>query len=429
MTNSLSDVIHNCASVARQFALVLALLLGQQALGQQKAKIEIGRIDTLSSKMLQEKRELWIYTPPAAAEEGYAPKRYPVLYLLDADWNFQSLSGMVHYMSTIMGSVNAQALCPEMIIVGIPSSFRTRTRDLTPTQSTKRWDGKLDKTLAGSGGGEKFMAYIEKEVFPYVEANFLTQPYRLFVGHSLGGLTVVNTLATKPTLFNAYVAIEPSLWWDDKLALKRLESALRQNQIQNRKLFLAVANGMPAGMDTAQARRDTASATLHTRANLELVDLLRRQPASAVAWQWKYYPEEGHASVVLSAEHDALRGFFRHAPLSLPNNVAAAEFNLEAIQRHYASVSEQYGYAVLPPEETINWYAWACKQKQLWAKAEAFFLFNAAHYPQSFNANSGLATFYEERGNKRKALHYYSRALAIYDEPETRQKVAQLRKR
>ncbi|TGE22878.1 alpha/beta hydrolase-fold protein [Hymenobacter metallicola] len=398
---------------------LVLLHLGAGPARAQRNKITIGHIDSLSSKVLQERRGLWIYVPPAAAEPGYAPKHYPVLYLLDGDLNFA-------YVTALTQQLHLSGQGPEMIVVGIPHPYPTRTRDLTPTHSTRRWDGTEDRALNGSGGGEKFLEFLETELQPYIDANYPTVAYRLLVGHSLGGLAVLNTLATKPKLFNAYLAIEPSLWWDNTLVLRKLDAAGQQGRFTGQKLFLAVAHTERPDLDTAQVRRDTTGSTRHTRANLALVDRLRRQKPGSLAWQWKYYPRENHFSVAVPAEYDALHAFFRHQELALPTSPTDPRFTLAVVQRHYAQVSQQYGYAVLPPEETMNMYAWGYMQHKLWEKAYQFLQLNLTNYPQSYNAHASMAAYYEQRGDKAQALRYYAAALRIQDLPEARQKIAEL---
>lgn len=407
------------------FWLLLTHLFMSTAAAQRANPIIIGHIDSLNSKSLQEKRGVWVYVPPASPEIGYAPKRYPVLYVLDGDLNFPLLTALTQQLST----VNSLDICPEMIVVGIPNTYRSRTRDLTPTRSTKRWDGTEDRTLNSSGGGSNFLAFLESELLPYIDAHYPTAPYRLLAGHSLGGLTVLNTLATKPNLFNAYLAIEPSLWWDNRLVMNKMLDRIQRREFHSQKLFLAVAHTADAALDTTQVRRDTTGSTIHTRANLALVDALRRQQPAPLDWSWKYYPAENHASLAVLAYHDALRAFFRHLALALPASVADAAFTLAAIQQHYADRSRQYGYVVPPPEEALNMYAWACMQQQLWPKALQFLQFNLSTYPQSHNAHTSMAAYYEARNDKRKALHYYTAAQRIQDLPEARQKVAELQGR
>ena len=141
----------------------------------------------------------------------FSQQKYPVVYLLDGDAHFNSVVGMIQYLS----QVNSNNACPEMIVVGISNT--DRTRDLTPTKSG---DDPFLKTMPGlavqtSGGGEAFMSFIEKELMPHINSKYPTQPYKILIGHSLGGLTVMNAVINHTKLFNTYIAIDPSMWWDN----------------------------------------------------------------------------------------------------------------------------------------------------------------------------------------------------------------------
>ena len=191
----------------KQLLLVWLLAAATLALAQtvKNTTIVIGRVDSVTSTVLQEKRKLWVYVPASASDLTYAKQRYPVLYLLDGDAHFAAVVGMVQQLS----AVNGNTVCPEMIIVGIPNT--NRTRDLTPTSVTSA-PGLPAEALKTSGGGENFTAFLEKELIPYIDAHYPTLPHRTLVGHSLGGLLVMNTLLHHPTLFENYVALDPSMW-------------------------------------------------------------------------------------------------------------------------------------------------------------------------------------------------------------------------
>ncbi len=402
-----------------KLGLLAWLLCGALRVAAQATPLDFGHVDSLRSRSLQATRGLWVYVPPADPSGVFAPKRYPVLYLLDGDLHFASVLGLVQQLS----AVNGNTICPEMIIVGIPSPFRTRTHELTPTHATTRWDGREDPTLASSGGGAPFQRFLEAEVIPYIESRYPTAPYRLLVGHSLGGLTVLSTMATNPQLFNAYLAIEPSAWWDKQVIVSRLAAALANPSGKPRKLFLAVANTLPVGRDTVRVRQDTSRSTQAMRAELAVVDLLRQHAPASLRWQWRYYPEETHGSVPLRAEYDALHFFFQHQEVPLPTSVTAPAFTAAALRQQYQTLSQQFGYPVHPPEEVINMYAWACMQRKLPEKAYSLFHLNLLNYPTSLNAHTSLGAFYEQQGQPKQALPYYTQALALRDTPELRQKV------
>lgn len=204
--------------------------------------IVIGHIDSIHSKILGEQRKIWVYVPNSDDSAVYAKQRYPVVYLLDGDAHFFSVAGMIRQLS----SVNGNTICPQMIVVGIPNT--DRTRDLTPTHldaAPPFMDSAASKT---SGGGEKFISFIEKELILHIDSLYPTEPYRMLIGHSFGGLTVTNTLIHRPRLFNAYVAIDPSMWWDHQKLLHEAKLALAGRDYRGESLYLGIANTMSPGM-------------------------------------------------------------------------------------------------------------------------------------------------------------------------------------
>ena len=116
-----------------------------QAPVERSNDIVIGKIDSLYSKILDEPRNIWVYLPQSASNSIYTPSKYPVVYLLDGDAHFHSVSGMIRQLSTVNGNTKV----PEMIIVGIPNT--NRSRDLTPTRvDIDFWTG--DSLPFASGG-------------------------------------------------------------------------------------------------------------------------------------------------------------------------------------------------------------------------------------------------------------------------------------
>jgi predicted alpha/beta superfamily hydrolase len=272
-----------------------------------KADITIGRIDSLHSEVLGEDRKVWIHVPDNYNTTD-STKRYPVLYLLDGDAHFYSVVGLIHQLS----SVNGNDVCPRMIVVAIPNT--NRTRDLTPTHVESKKESEND-FFKPSGGGEKFTDFIEQELIPYVDKNYPSTKDRLLVGHSLGGLMVINTLVKRPHMFNKYIAIDPSLWWDEQKSLKEYEQALQDKTFDGKSLFIGVANTI--SMDTLRALSDTSDNTQHFRSILHFVKQLKRIKTHGVNWSYKYYGDEGHGSVPMISEYDALHFLFRKKPIAM----------------------------------------------------------------------------------------------------------------
>ncbi len=169
----------------------------------------LGEVRELFSDSLQEKRVLNIYLPPGYYENDSS--RYPVIYLLDgsADEDFIHVAGLVQFYN--FPWIN---ILPQSIVVGIANV--DRRRDLTfPTSIQK---DKLENPSSGSSA--KFIGFLEGELQPYISRQYRTTDKKMIIGQSLGGLLATEILFKKPHLFQLYLIVSPSLWWDDQSLLR-----------------------------------------------------------------------------------------------------------------------------------------------------------------------------------------------------------------
>ena len=353
--------------------------------GQYSNDIVIGKIDSINSSILNEQRKIWIHIPESSSEEEDEKKKYPVIYLLDGGTNFHSVVGMIQQLSSV------NTIVPKMIVVGIPNT--NRTRDLTPT--------KVDK-VANSGGGENFISFIEKELIPYIESNYPTDPYRMFIGHSFGGLTVMNTLMYKPELFNSYVAIDPWMSWDNKKLLNEIKQNTFDKKYNNKKLFLGIANTMSEGMDTLSVQKDTTRQTAHIRSVLDLNSFFNNDTQKQLSFKGKYFEEEDHYSAALITEYNALRYIFDFYKLKLENqDYSNPESDiLGKVEDHYKRLSKEFGIEMKPDEEHVNGLGGYFLSVKQFRKAEDFFKLNVTNYPDSFKGYDSLGDLYVEIGDK-----------------------------
>jgi predicted alpha/beta superfamily hydrolase len=176
---------------------------------ENKYPLTIGETVEIYSTILNESRILNIYLP-----YGYSPdslKKYPVIYLLDGsmDEDFIHISGLVQFVS--FPWIN---LIPESIVVGI--SNINRNRDFTYPTDIKD----LKNDFPTSGHSESFIEFIEKELQPFIENNFNTDTLNTVIGQSFGGLLATEILFKKPNLFDNYIIVSPSIWWDNESLLK-----------------------------------------------------------------------------------------------------------------------------------------------------------------------------------------------------------------
>jgi predicted alpha/beta superfamily hydrolase len=382
-------------------------------------KIIIGKIDSIQSNILNENRKIWVYVPGEGALDIYAKKRYPVVYLLDGDGHFSSVVGMIQQLSTVNGNM----ICPEMIVVAIPNT--DRTRDLTPTHievDPPYMDSASSKT---SGGGEKFISFIEKELMPYIESNYPTEPYKMLIGHSFGGLTVMQTFVHHTNLFNSYICIDPSMWWDKQTLLKESKLVLKDKNFQGTSLFLGIANTMPEGMNINKVINDTTADTRHIRSILKLKSYFEQNKQNGLKFNSKYYNEDSHGSVPLITEYDALHFIFNFYPLKLTQKdfTDTTTALLDKFEKHYYSISKKMGYKVKLSEDQINSMGYEALGSKHFKKAERFFKYNIENYPESFNVYDSIGDYYDAIGDKPNTIKYYEKALSIKENPDTRKKL------
>lgn len=201
-----------------------------------------GEVHNWHSTALNEDRTLNFYLPDGYADSTLA---YPVVYVLDGSANegYPHIAGLMQFM-------NMYDLHPKSIVVG--SANVDRYRDLS---FPSRVDSDLVR-LPTSGGSAAFMDYIEQEVQPFVHEHYRVKGARTIIGQSLGGLFVTEVLVTKPQLFDNYIIVMPSLWWNGSSILARADSFLTANGDMPKKVYLSLGTEgeeMHAGMERLAA--------------------------------------------------------------------------------------------------------------------------------------------------------------------------------
>lgn len=270
----------------KQLFSIIAFAISVASYSQSKPLI-IGEVDPISSTILGEKRTLNIYWP-----EGYNAKdttTYPVVYLLDGgtDEDFLHIAGLYQFNS--FPWINR--IRPS-IIVGIVNI--DRRRDMTfPTTDT------ADKRrYPTTGHSDKFISFLEKEVKPYVEKKFKVNSSSTIIGESLGGLLVTQILFEKPYLFNNYIIVSPSIWWDNGSILKRSTSILQNEIRQPTKVYIGVGKEGLTSTDHPHV--------MEVDANL-LADEIKNVNTKNLKVYFDYLPAENHATIMHQAVMNAIR--------------------------------------------------------------------------------------------------------------------------
>lgn len=252
MLHYLPAIYYFRLSMGKLLLIILVVLGCGPSFGQANQKVfPLGVTVELPSRELSEKRILNIYLP-----EGYRKDTaYPVIYLLDGSANedFIHIVGVVQFLTMI------QAM-PPTIVVGIANV--DRKRDLTfPTTVEK------DKiAYPTTGGSARFISFLEKEVVTWVEKKFRCTGSRTIIGQSLGGLLATQVLLEKPGLFNNYIIVSPSLWWNNESLLASAPHLLRA--FTDKPVRVCISVGAEGDQMEGDAKQLVSLLTVSGRRNL-----------------------------------------------------------------------------------------------------------------------------------------------------------------
>ena len=221
-----------------------------------------------------------------------------------------------------------------------------------------------------------------------------------FAGFGLalrGGLFAVHALTREPDLFRGILAIAPSLWWNESASVDRAAELFRERPDLEGRLYACLAD---EGEDMLTAFR-----------NFE--ELLRYRAPAGLRWEIQYFPDEDHNSVTVPSVHRGLVHLFERWRMP---RLAAAK-GIEAADRHYAALSEEYGYPIATPEAVINRMGYGALGEDP-EKAVRFFRENVKRFPDSANVYDSLAEALETTGQWKEALPLYHKAWKMAEESE-----------
>lgn len=246
----------------------------------EKEIFPFGVIEKIDSKILNEKRVLNIYLP-----QGYHPDSsttYNTVYVLDGSYNedFPHIAGIVQFM-------NMYQLMPNSIVVGIANV--DRYRDFTSLSKEKD----DIKGIPNNGGAPKFIEFIEKEVQHLINKNYKTNEHKTIIGQSLGGLIATEILMAKPQLFDDYIIVSPSLWWNNKRLVKTADKYFKEHQELNKKIFVSLGKEHPIMHEVAD----------------KLVDAIKTSENEKITLFYEPILTEDHATILHKAVYMAFEKF------------------------------------------------------------------------------------------------------------------------
>ena len=286
------------------FLAVVLIMIVISARTIRRKSVFICKGECLFSKILNEKRDIWIYLPKTEDDPDLNKHQYPVVYLFDAEEQYAGLRELIQ-----RENADGTKVFRDIIIVGIRNT--NRSRDLTPTHSVLDSKGKKSRGFKPSGGGDQFIAFIKDELFPYIEAKYPVSSERILLGHSLGGLTTINILLHHPEMFSGYIASDPSMWWDDKFMLNEARKILGKKKFNSKWLYFSIANTTPPFTDIDHIHNDTSAKTNHVRSIFELGYILQQNPGNGLYFSYKFYDQDDHNSVAMKTAFDGMQLLMR----------------------------------------------------------------------------------------------------------------------
>ncbi len=250
------------------------------------APISFGETLVFESVALGEARSVNVWVPPGGSEDERAP--YRVLYLIDG--------GTAQDWFHIAGLAQLGALSwtfEPMIVVGIETD--DRQNELTPYPARERY---VDE-FPTAGEADAFRAFITDEVAPYIARTYPVSGKRAVIGESLAGLFIVDTFLKAPDTFDDYIAISPSLWWDNKALSAQAGQALADGDYDGKRLYLTIGDeggSMQAAME-------------------QLVLALKAAAPDGLSWRYvDRSASETHSTIYHGAALDAFRTFYAAPP-------------------------------------------------------------------------------------------------------------------
>ncbi len=382
---------------------------------------KVGLKDSFYSEVLNESRTFYVQLPA-----NYNPEKleqYPVVYVLDGEVFLPTVNNALEFYSG--------GFMPEMVIVGI-SNAENRMRDLTTSKVNEMYGQPFN---VKNGEASNLIEFLEEELFPFVESKYPVTKYRTLIGHSYGGLFVCYALLNHSHLFENYIAIDPSLDWDNQDLIKQAKEKLEDENFDGKSLFVSLSGQLhmqnPA-ITIDNVMEDDSDFTIFARSNIEFSEMIKANPDNGLIFDWKFYAREIHGTIPFPSIMDGLIGLFAWFQMENTDKFNSPETPInelsEIINYRAEKLQDHFGYDVAPyPEDLLNILGYMSMDMEQIEKAKMFFEFAIEFYPQSANAYDSLAEFYERTEDNEKALINAKKAYELNDDNYFKQRLEEIK--
>ena len=416
MTNKLQRTLCTALLILCQF-----FSTAQNTKNQQFLK-NIGIIDSLYSETLQEYREIYVQLPNDYNPENN--KKYPVAYIIDGEVFLPTVSNVQDYYSG--------GFTPEMILVGI-SNATNRTRDLTTSKISEYYGMPFNEE---NGDANNFTKFMDSELIPFIESKYPVTNFRTLIGHSYGGLFTIHMLINHPQLFSNYIAIDPSLDWDNQKLLNQAQEKLSNNNYKGKSLFMSLSGQLHmqnSKITIDNVMEDTSNFTLFARSNITFSNLVKKYDTNGLTYHWKFYPKDLHGTIPFPSIMDGLITIFEWYQMENTDKINSFDTPkqelYDIIKYREMKLKNHFGYAEPPyPEELLNMSGYMNMDMEQPDKAKMYFELAIEYYPQSANAFDSISEYYEKSNDFDNALKFINMANDINPNDYYKERIQTLKK-
>lgn len=275
-----------------------------------KTPITIGETLSIQSKGLNEEREIRIFLPRNYANSN---KRYPVIYTLDGEGTGSVTANTAEFMT----SYSATPQMPEVIVVAIINA--NRNRDMPIPEGY------------GKAGEGNFLNFLADELVPAIEKKYRTQPLRILLGHSQGGLFAHYAMTAQPEVFQWFLSIDAPLggFAAVKPLIEKVKVIVKTPNYQGR---LVSIENLYGWRNEWQSLKDSA-------------------PKSFYAEQF-VVKDETHETMAYKGIYEGLKRLFHDYAPNIIKDTKVIQ-TLPMFEEGYKTISAAYGYQVEIPQQLL----------------------------------------------------------------------------
>ncbi len=344
---------------------------------------------SIASDALDEKRTIYVRTPPA-----YDPsKTYPVVYVLDGEWNFEYVASYLDYMFD-------NEVYPDLIVTGVRNV--NRNRDYVP---------RADPYFEDTGEAGAFLDFVGEEWISFVEKKYPATGERILIGHSFGGVFTLHALFSEPALFDAYIALGASAWIADRVLFEEAERYFADPQDADAFVYMAVGEG--DGGPTVPSSEALAA-------------LFREHAPASLDWTFDVTPKTDHFKNFASGMHDAFMALFPAWGFAEEVTSRAKSDGAAGVDQWFSEKEAALGYRFKPAWFDMGVAAISLSNSGAGDAAMQLMENMVRHYPDSPHVAAFAGNVFEQNDRFAAAAAEYERAIEIARERDLHPNVIHL---